>query len=81
MKTLIITYELIIDQFDVDFPKSIFILYFKKEKFEHEMPEKELNFSELDRQNEEHDKKTRGTYRLLGHFDCEQLFGKRKIKI
>lgn len=44
MTTLIITYELIIDQFDVDFPKSIFILYFKKEKFEHEMPEKRIKF-------------------------------------
>lgn len=44
MTTLIITYELIIDQFDVDFPKSIFIRYFKKEKFEHEMPEKRIKF-------------------------------------
>lgn len=44
MTTLIITYELIIDQFDVDFPKSIFILYFKKEKFEHEIPEKRIKF-------------------------------------
>ena len=36
----------------------------------------------LDSQNEEHDKKSRGTYRLLGHFDCERLFGKKeKIKI
>ncbi|EMF0272354.1 hypothetical protein ACTXLQ_04345 [Enterococcus hirae] len=43
---------------------------------------KELSFSELDSQNEEHDKKSRGTYRLLGHFDCERLFGKKeKIKI
>lgn len=39
---------------------------------------KGLSFSELDSQNEEHDKKSRDTYRLLGHFNCERLFGKKK---